>query len=71
MDPNGIVEKVRHTVRSREDHTRNHIKSMSPEINDIELNRVQTLLEIASSLQMIHKIVNHMFLTAKNKRTIL
>jgi len=68
MDPSGIVEKVRHTVRSREDYTRNHIKSMSPGINDIELNRVQTLLEIASSLQMIHKIVNHMFLTAKKQK---
>ena len=68
MDPGGIVEKVRHTVRSREDYTRNHIKSLSPEISDIELNRVQTLLEIASSLQMIHKIVNHMFLTAKKQK---
>ena len=68
MDPSGIVEKVRHTVRSREDYTRNHIKSMSPGINDVELNRVQTLLEISSSLQMIHKIVNHMFLTAKKQK---
>ena len=68
MDPNGIVEKVRHTVRSREDYTRNHIKSLLPNISEIELNRVQTLLEIASSLQMIHKIVNHMFLTAKKQK---
>ena len=68
MDPNGIVDKVRHTVRSREDYTRNHIQSLSPNIDEIELNRVQTLLEIASSLQMIHKIVNHMFLTAKKQK---
>ena len=27
MDPNGIVEKVKHTVRSREDYTRQHVKS--------------------------------------------
>ena len=67
MDPNGIVEKVKHTVRSREDYTREHVKSLSPEISDLELAKVQTLLEIASSLQMIHKIVNHMFLTAKKQ----
>ena len=67
MDPNGIVEKVKHTVRSREDYTREHIKSLFPEINDLELTKVQTLLEIASSLHMIHKIVNHMFLTAKKQ----
>jgi len=68
MDPNGIVEKVRHTVRSREDYTRNHVKSLSPNLNEIELSRIQTLLEIASSLQMIYKIVNHMFLTAKKQK---
>jgi len=68
MDPNGIVDKVRHTVRSREDYTREHIKLLSPEISDLELTKVQTLLEIASTLQMIYKIVNHMFLTAKKQK---
>lgn len=67
MDPNGIVDKVRHTIRSREDYTREHVKSLSPEISDLELTKVQTLLEIASSLQMIYRIVNHMFLTAKKQ----
>jgi hypothetical protein len=67
MDPNGIVEKVRHTVRSREDYTREHVKLLYPEISDFELSKVQTLLEIASTLQMIYKIVNHMFLTAKKQ----
>ena len=68
MDPNGIMDKVRHTVRSREDYTRNHVKSLSSNMSEIELTRVQTLIEIASSLQMIHKIVNHMFLTAKKQK---
>ena len=68
MDPNGIVDKVQHTVRAREDYTRQHIKTLSPKINDVELNKVQTLLEIATSLQMIHKIINHMFLTAKKQK---
>ena len=67
MDPNGIVEKVRHTVRSREDYTRAHVLSLSPEMGELELTKVQTLLEIASSLRMIHKIINHMFLTAKKQ----
>jgi len=67
MDPNGIVDKVRHTVRSREDYTREHVKSLSPETSNLELTKVQTLLEIASSLQMFYKIVNHMFLTAKKQ----
>ncbi|RNJ76650.1 MAG: DUF1512 domain-containing protein [Nitrosopumilus sp. H13] len=67
MDPGGIIGKIRHTVRSREDYTRRHIKSMIPEITPLELGKVQTLLEIASSLQMLHKVVNHMYLTAKKQ----
>jgi len=67
MDPNGIVDKVQHTVRAREDYTRQHIKTLSPKISDVELAKVQTLLEIATSLQMIYKIINHMFLTAKKQ----
>lgn len=67
MDPNGIVDKVKHTVRAREDYTREHIRTLSPQISDFELTKVQTLLELASSLQMIYKIINHMFLTAKKQ----
>ena len=67
MDPNGIVEKVRHTVRAREDYSRNHVKTISPETGELELTKIITLLEIATSLHMIFKIVNHMYLTAKKQ----
>ncbi len=39
MDPNGIVDKVRHTVRSREDYTREQVNLLSPGISDLELTR--------------------------------
>jgi len=67
MDPHGIVDKVRHTVRAREDYSRNQVKSLSPETSELELSKVITLLEIATSLHMIYKIVNHMYLTAKKQ----
>lgn len=67
MDPNGIVPKVRHFVRSREDYTREHVRSLSPEISHYELSKVQTLVEVASSLKLIHKLINHLYLTAKKQ----
>lgn len=67
MDPNGIMNKIRHVVRSREDYTREHVKSLFVDINDVELAKIQTLLEIAATLHMLHKIINHMFLTAKKQ----
>jgi len=67
MDPSGIVDKVQHIVRSREDYTREQVKALSPKTSNLELTKVQTLLEIATSLQMIYKVINHLFLTAKKQ----
>ena len=67
MDPNGIVTKVRHIIRAREDYSREHVKSLSPQTSALELTKIQTLLEIATSLQMIYKVINHLFLTAKKQ----
>ena len=67
LDPNGIIPKIKHSIRSREDYTRHNIKSMVPNASEEEINQIQTLLEIATSLQMLYKIVNHLFLTAKKQ----
>lgn len=67
MDPNGIIPKVRHVVRSREDNTREQVKSLFSEISELERTKVQTLLEVATSLQLLYKVVNHLYLTAKKQ----
>ena len=66
-DPNGVMAKIRHIVRSREDYSREHVKSLFPQMGSLELSKVQTLLEIATSLHMIHKVITHLFLTAKKQ----
>ncbi len=67
MDPGGIVPKVRHVIRSRDDITREQVKSLLSNISDLERTKVQTILEIATSLQLLYKIVNHLYLTAKKQ----
>ena len=67
MDPNGIIPKVRHVVRSREDNTREQVKSLFSEISELERTKVQTLLEVVTSLQLLYKVVNHLYLTAKKQ----
>ena len=67
IDPNGIIPKIHHLVRSREDTTRKHVKSMFSEINTLEITKVQNLLEIVTTLQLLHKVVRHLFLTAKKQ----
>ena len=67
IDPNGIIPKIHHLVRSREDTTRKQVKSMFSEINALEITKVQNLLEVVTTLQLLHKVVRHLFLTAKKQ----
>jgi hypothetical protein len=67
MDPGGIIPKVRHVIRSREDNTREQVKSLFSNISELERTKVQTLLEVVTSLQLLYKIVNHLYLTAKKQ----
>lgn len=68
MDPNGIVPKIRHMVRSREDHTRMQIQSLDPNMDEMEQSKTHTLLEISSSLRLLYRITNHLYLTAKKQK---
>ena len=67
IDPNGIVPKIHRLVRSREDTTRKQVKSLFTEIDAMEITKILTLLEIVTTLQLFHKIVRHLFLTAKKQ----
>jgi len=67
IDPNGMIPKIHHLVRSREDTTRKQVMSMFTEISTLEITKVQNLLEIVTTLQLLHRIVRHLFLTAKKQ----
>jgi len=65
IDPNGIIPKIRHIVRSREDYIREQVRAFSDQMNRMESSKIETMLEVVTTLQMLHKIVRHLFLTAK------
>ena len=67
IDPNGIVPKIHHLVRSREDTTRKQIMSLFSEIGTMDISKVQNILEIVTTLQLLQKVVRHLFLTAKKQ----
>jgi hypothetical protein len=67
FDPNGIIPKIKHLLRSREDYTRQQVKSLSPNMDPLEVSKVQNLLEVTTSLHLLHKLVRHLFLTAKKQ----
>lgn len=67
FDPNGIIPKIKHLLRSREDYTRQQVKSLSANMDSLEVSKVQNLLEVTTSLYLLHKLVRHLFLTAKKQ----
>jgi len=67
IDPNGIIPKIHRLIRSREDTTRKQIQSLLSGIDTMEITKIQNLLEIVTYLQLLHKIVRHLFLTAKKQ----
>lgn len=68
MDPAGMVERVRHVIRLREDATRQHIRSLDPQMSESKVAQIQTLVEVSTTLRAMYHIVNHMFLTAKRQK---
>ena len=67
IDPNGIIPKIHRLIRSRDDTTRKQIQSLLSEIDTMEITKIQNLLEIVTYLQLLHRVVRHLFLTAKKQ----
>ena len=67
MDPNGIVPKIRHIMRTREDSTRDQVNSLSQNISHVEATKIANILEAVTTLQLLYKMVRHFFLTAKKQ----
>ncbi len=67
MDPNGIVQKIKHIMKTREDSTREQVKSLSPNITHVQASQVINILEAVTTLHMMYKMVRHFFLTAKKQ----
>src|SRR5919197_4814611 len=66
LDPNGIIEKLNHIMRTRDDRIRSEIKKMAgTEINELQSSRIENILEAATALNIIYKIVRHFYLMGK------
>lgn len=67
MDPNGIVPKIKHIMRTREDSTRDQVKNLAPNITHLQASQIINILEAVTTLHLLYKMVRHFFLTAKKQ----
>ncbi len=65
MDPSGIVRKVEHVLRTKDERMRAEVRKICPGVSDYELSKIENILEAATALNMIYKVVRHYFLMGK------
>jgi hypothetical protein len=71
MDPKGIVGKLEHITNTGSDRLRSEVKTLLNTSDRISVSAGENLLEIASALNMIHKIARHYFLVAKKTNSYI
>jgi hypothetical protein len=71
LDPNGIIGKLDHVMRTKDDRIRSEIKTMADEISDTDVSRTENILEAATALNMIYKVVRHFYLMGKRTTNML
>lgn len=65
LDPTGIVRKLDHIMRTRDERLRAEVKKLCAGASDREVSKVENILEAATALNMIYKIVRHFYLMGK------
>src|SRR6476659_10418585 len=65
LDPTGIIRKLDHIMRTRDERIRSEIRKMSYGMNESTASRMENILEAATALNMIYKVVRHFYLLGK------
>ena len=71
MDPNGIVGKLQHITNSRDDRVRAEVSQIIPNSDPTKISVAENILEIATALNQIHKIVRHYYLLGKKTNSYM
>jgi len=70
LDPAGIVRKIEHVVTVRNERIRSEIKRLASESDMIKVSTAENILEAASSINYIYKLVRHFYLLGKKTSNI-
>jgi len=65
LDPSGIVRKLDHVMRTRDDRMRAEVRRLCQGANDRDISKMENILEAATALNMIYKVVRHFYLMGK------
>jgi hypothetical protein len=65
IDPNGLVRKLQHIMRIRDDRLKAEVRAMAPSMDIVSASKMENILEAATVLHLIYKVVRHFYLMGK------
>jgi hypothetical protein len=66
MDPAGVVQRLDHLFETADTRVREEIKRLAPSANEWQLLNLQNLLETATALNTLYRVVRHHYLSSRN-----
>jgi len=65
LDPQGIIRKLDHILRTKDERIRQEIKRLADGITESQVSRLENIIEAATALNIIYKTVRHFYLVGK------
>jgi hypothetical protein len=62
IDPSGVMQKLEHIVTLRDERVRAEIGKIAPAADPVKTSTMENMIEVATSLNYIYKIVRHFYL---------
>ncbi|MBI2183419.1 MAG: DUF1512 domain-containing protein [Thaumarchaeota archaeon] len=70
LDPRGIVNKIEHVVSLQEERIATEVKALAPAASSIQSKAVENMVEVATTLNMLYKVVRHYYLIGKKTASL-
>ncbi len=71
LDPNGLVGKLEHITKTGEDRVKSEVQALLGTDDPLKVSVASNLVEISSTLNIIHKVVRHYYLTSKKTNSFI
>jgi len=69
LDPYGIVSKIEHILNSRESIYLSEVRDLTKIDDEIQIENLVNLLEVASAVNLVHRLLLHFFLLGKKSKS--
>lgn len=70
IDPSGVMQKLEHIVTLRDERVRAEIRKIAPTVDPVKTSTMENMIEAATALNYIYKIVRHFYLLGNRTKSI-